>query len=123
VALVTRASREETDIFLRLSGLAASVACVVAADDVLDLPPAPELFDKALAQLGRRRPLRRDRSVALVGAAASIRAARRAGLRALAVGAPAHVAMEADGSAATLAGLTLDAVTALAGVAPVERPA
>jgi hypothetical protein len=42
--------------------------------------------------------------------------ARAAGLRTLAVGAPAHVALEADAAIDGLDGLTLDTMTRLVGV-------
>jgi beta-phosphoglucomutase-like phosphatase (HAD superfamily) len=123
VALVTRATRAETEIFLRLSGLDTAFAHVVTADDVLRLPPSPELFDHAYANLARRRPTRRERTMALVDAAPSIRAARSAGIRILAVGAPAHVALDADGSVDGLDGLTLAQVGPLTGVTSTGRPA
>ena len=47
----------------------------------------------------------------------AIRSAREAGLRTVAVNAPAHVALEADAAIGSLDGLTLDAVDALLGIA------
>lgn len=123
LALTTRATRAETDIFLRLSGLETAFAHIVTADDVLHPPPSPELFDAAYAHLARRRPTRRERTVALVDAPAAIRAGRGAGIRVLAVGAPAHVALEADGSVDGVDELTLVQVAALVGVTPTGRPA
>lgn len=123
LALTTRASRAETEIFLRLSGLEAAFAHVVTADDVLHPPPSPDLFDGAYAHLARRRPTRRERTVALADALAGIRGARRAGIRILAVAAPAHVALEADGSVDGLAELRLVQVAALTGVTLTERSA
>jgi hypothetical protein len=46
--------------------------------------------------------------------------ARDAGIRSLAVGAPAHVAVVADGALASLAGATLDTLDALVGI-PTDR--
>jgi beta-phosphoglucomutase-like phosphatase (HAD superfamily) len=123
LAITTRATRAETEIFLRLSGLEAAFAHVVTADDVLRLPPSSELFDHAYATLARRRPTRRERTVALVESASAIRSGRGAGIRLLAVGVPAHVALEADGSVDRLDDLTLVQVAALTGVTPTGRPA
>lgn len=81
LAVVTRAGRAETAIALRLSGLDRSVGIVVTADDVTDLPPAPALYERALTQLSRRRPVRADRVVAVVRAQAAIAAAHAAGIR------------------------------------------
>jgi beta-phosphoglucomutase-like phosphatase (HAD superfamily) len=120
IAIVTRASRAETEVALRLSGLESAVACVVTADDVLVPPPAPELYDRAVAHLSRRRAVARERGavVALAQGAAALRAARGAGVRTLAVGAPAHVAIDADAAVSGVSGLTLEAIAALLGVAP-----
>ncbi|HET7133895.1 MAG TPA: HAD hydrolase-like protein, partial [Gammaproteobacteria bacterium] len=46
LAIVSRASRAETDLFLRLSALDGMMACVFTADDVLQPPPAPELYEQ-----------------------------------------------------------------------------
>jgi beta-phosphoglucomutase len=120
IAIVTGASRAETDVALRLSGLDSVVACVVTADDVLVPPPAPELYERALAQLARRRTISRERGavVALAQRSAALIAARAAGVRTLAVGAPAHVAVEAMAAVSGLSGLTLEAIASLLGLAP-----
>lgn len=116
LAVVSRATRAETDLFLRLSGLDGMMACVFTADDVLQPPPAPELYEQASAHLARTRRTRREHTVALAHGVASIRAARDAGLHVLAVGAPAHVALEADGAAPDLTSLTLEELASLVGM-------
>jgi hypothetical protein len=58
----------------------------------------------------------------LIRASAAVRAARDAGVRTLAVGAPAHVAMDADAAVPGLSGVTLDTVATLLGVSPVTFP-
>jgi len=121
LAIVSRASRAETDLFLRLSALDGMMACVFTADDVLQPPPSPELYDQAAAHLVRTRRARREHCVALVQATPAIRAARAAGVRALAVGAPAHVALDADGATADLASLTIGELAILAGITPTEH--
>ena len=81
LAIVTRAGRAETEAALRLSGLDRAIGIVVTADEVTDLPPAPALYERALAQLSRRRPVRADRVVAVVRTPDAVAAARAAGIR------------------------------------------
>jgi len=116
VAIVTAARRRETEFALRLSGLFDACAAIVTADETRDDAPAPRQYELALQHLSRRRPVRREHVVALLTTRAAIRAARAAGVRSIAVGAPAHVSLEADGSIGSLAGVTLDDLIALAGV-------
>jgi beta-phosphoglucomutase-like phosphatase (HAD superfamily) len=117
IGLATRAGRAETDILLRLSGLEAAIATVATADDVSGEAPSPALYRRAVAQLGRVRAVGPPGAVVLGDAPPSFRAAREAGLRTLAVGAPAHDAMEADAGVGSLDGLTVAMVQRL--VAPV----
>ena len=123
VAIVTRAGRAETEIALQLSGLGTAIAVVVTADDVGDPPPAPVSFVRALAHLARNRAVRSQRTVAMLHTSFAVRAARGAGVRTLAVGAPAHVALDADAAVDELPGLTVAAIASLLGVAPAPRPA
>ena len=123
VAIVTRATRAETDAVLRMAELEPLVSSVVCADDAPDIPHGPVLLEEALAHLGRRRSLRRNRVVSLTDTLHGIHAARAAALRVVAVGAPAHVALDADGAVDGVDGLTLQRLTALAGLAPAERRA
>jgi beta-phosphoglucomutase-like phosphatase (HAD superfamily) len=121
IAIVTRASRAETELALQLSGLAGSIRAVVTADDVHELPPAPALYTLALAHLARVRTLRAEDAVALVDTVPAARAARGAGLRVLAIGAPAHAALEADAAVDGLPGLTLDDIGRLTGPGAARR--
>jgi beta-phosphoglucomutase-like phosphatase (HAD superfamily) len=121
LAIVSRASRAETDLFLRLSALDGLMACVFTADDVLQPPPSPELYEQAVSHLARTRRVRREHAVALVNATAAIRAACAAGIHALAVGAPAHVALDADGATEDLTTLTIDELATLVGITPSEH--
>jgi beta-phosphoglucomutase len=69
--------------------------------------PSEEGYVAALARLHRRAVLAPIACVALEDSIAGIRAARRAGLRCVAVGAlPVHRALEADGVVASLVGIT-----------------
>lgn len=121
LAITSRATRAETELFLRLSGLDGMMACVFTADDVPQPPPAPDLYEQASGHLARTRRTRREHTVALANAVASIRAARSAGLHVLAVGAPAHVALDADGATSDLASLTLEELATLVGITPTEH--
>jgi beta-phosphoglucomutase-like phosphatase (HAD superfamily) len=122
VVIVTTAGRAESDAALRLAGLHDSCAAIVTAEDVGGDAPAPASYELALAHLGRRRVVKAYRVVVLATTMPSIRAAREAGLRTVAVGAPAHVALEADAAVASLDGLTLNAIDALLGITA-GRPA
>ena len=121
LAIVSRTSRAETDLFLRVSALDGMMACVFTADDVLQPPPSSELYEQAAAHLARTRRVRREHSVALVSATPAIRAARTAGVHTLAVAAPAHVALDADGAIEDLTSLTVDEMATLVGITPSEH--
>jgi HAD superfamily hydrolase (TIGR01509 family) len=114
LALVTRAGRPVVDLVLGLSGLHDAFEVIVSADDVMDNKPAPESYARALSRLQGRRPLTRERVLALEDARAGIVAARAAGLRCLAVGdVPAHHAVEADGLVPSLADAGHDVLSEL----------
>ena len=66
--------------------------------------------------------MRVSSAVAIVEATLAIRAARGAALRTLAVGAPAHVAVEADAAVDGLHGLTASRVATLVDATPAARP-
>lgn len=122
VAIVTAAGRDETDAALRLASLRDSFSAIVSADDVAGDAPSRAQFDAAMAHLERRRasPLSRERVIALATTRPAILAAREAGIRTIAAGAPAHVAVEADGAVASLDGATLETLDALVGI-PTNR--
>ena len=122
VVVVTAAGRDETDAALRLAGLRDSFSAIVTADDLPGDAPSPAQFDAAMTHLARRRAgaLARERVIALATTRPWILAAREAGVRTIAVGAAAHVAVEADGALASLADVTLDALDALVGI-PTDR--
>ena len=121
VAIVTSATRSETEFVLRLSGLDGAVATIVSADDGLAPPPLPAMYERALEQLSRRGPIHRECVVAIGQASDALRAARACGVRTVALGAPAHVAVEADGAIDTVHGLLVTDLARLAGVATAER--
>jgi len=121
VAIVTLATRSETEFVLRLSGLDAAVSTIVSADDGLEPPPSAAMFTRALAQLARRRSTMPARSVALAQTADMLRGARSAGLKTVAVSAPAHVALEADGAIDTLGGTSVASLSRIAGIGVAER--
>jgi HAD superfamily hydrolase (TIGR01509 family) len=114
LALVTRAHRRDVDLVLGLAGLEALFECIVAAEDTAAPKPSPAAYRTALDRLARRRPIERERVLALEDGLAGIRAARAAGVRCIAVGAlPAHVAAEADAAVASIAGHTPSTLDAM----------
>jgi HAD superfamily hydrolase (TIGR01549 family) len=121
VGIVTSATRSETEFVLRLAGLDAAVSTIVSADDGLDAPPSPTMFARAVEHLARVRPLRREHVVAMAATIPALRAARTAGVRTIAVGAPAHVAVEADGAVNAVNGVSLADLCRLTSIATVER--
>lgn len=123
IAIVTRATRAETEFVLRLAGLDSVVSTIVSADDALHAGSSPAPFVTAMAQLSRRRAARADHSIVIATAVDMLRSARAAALRTVALGAPAHVALEADGAVDSLAGLTLSALARIAGIAAAEHSA
>lgn len=103
LAIVTRAPRRLVDAVLALAEVEALVAVAVTADDALAPKPDPASYERALGRLGRRRPLRAGRCVALEDGVAGIGAARASGVRAVAVGRfAAEEALLADAVAASL---------------------
>ncbi|MEO8622275.1 MAG: HAD hydrolase-like protein [bacterium] len=123
IAIVTSATRAETEFMLTLAGLERAVSLIVSADDDLDASPSSTTFERALEYLSRRRPLRRDRVVAIAPTAPALRAARSVGVRTIAIGAPAHVAVDADGAVDSIDGLSPADLVRLAGIASAEpRP-
>lgn len=120
VAIVTSASRAETDFMLRLAGLENAVATIVTADDGGAPLPAPDLYQRALAQLRRSRPVSAARVIAMASSTAALRAARAAGTRTVAVRAPAHIGVEADAAVDGVHGLSLSELSRLAGIVMTE---
>ena len=117
VAIVTSATRAETEFMLRLAGLDGAVSAIVSADDGVAAPPSPASYECALGHLARIRPLRRDRVVAIAQTSSALRAARAAGVRSVAVGAPAHVAVDADGVVDAIDGLSVSDLARMVGIA------
>ncbi len=111
LAIVSRARRSTVEYVLGLSGASHVFSAIVCADDVLEQKPAGDGYERALQRLHSRRPLARERTLALEDSRAGIRAAHAAGIRCLAVGdLPADHAMEADGMLPDLRGAGADAL-------------
>jgi beta-phosphoglucomutase-like phosphatase (HAD superfamily) len=123
IAIVTRASRSETEFVLRLAGLDSAVSTIVSGDDAVDAPPSLASFLTAIARLSQCRPVRVEQCLLLATSIGELRAARTAGLRTIALGAPAHIALEADAAVDSLTGLTLATLARLVGLAAVEHGA
>lgn len=113
LALVTRATRREVDYVLALAELDAVFECIVAAEDAPETPPEPDGYRIALERMSRRRPVRRDRTIALVDAPPAARAAHAAGIRAAIVGGHPGGAAGADAVTRSLADLSLDELAPL----------
>lgn len=113
--LVTRASRAEADLLLRLAGLEDAFECVITHEDIVEEKPAPAAYRAALARLSRRREVQRSSAVALEDGGDGARAARAAGIVSIVVGpAPVSEAVEADGYLPGLEGATMGLVRDLA---------
>lgn len=121
VAVVTRATRSETEFVLRLAALDGVVSIIVSADDELDEWPSPAPFAAAITRLSNRREVRADHSIAIATSVDGLRSARAATVRAVALRAPAHVALEADGAVDSLRGLTLPVLARIAGIPAAEH--
>ena len=121
LALVTRSPRNDAMFVLSLARVEHLFTCVVAAEDA-PAKPSPEPYKLALARLQRARArVVRGTVVAIEDGLPGIRAARAAGLATVVVGdVPAHVALEADGYVASIAGLTAESLLSL--VAPRIEP-
>lgn len=114
-ALVTRASRPEADLLLRLAGLEDAFESMVTLEDVVEEKPAPAAYRAVLARLARRRPLPARGAVTLEDGADGARSARAAGVVSIVVGGvPASEALEADGYLPSLIGATMDDVRSIA---------
>lgn len=86
LAVVTRASRRVADLVLELGDIADAFDCVITAEDVRRAKPSPEMYDQAIARLGRRRVVPREACLALEDGQDGIRAARAARVPCIAVG-------------------------------------
>jgi len=114
LALVTRASRRDVDFVLTLANVVDAFTCVVTSDDKVEAKPSPAPYLLALEKLSRTAPVVAGDALAFEDSRPGIRAARAAGLRAVAVGPlPVHHAMEADMFYPTLSGLSFDEMRAL----------
>ncbi len=122
LAIVTVASRSETEFVLRLAGLEGSVATIVSADDAAEFESG-DAHRVALARIERQRPVHRRRVVALAHTIPALHAARCADVRTIAIGAPAHVALRADGAADAIRGLAMGDLARLAGTGAMEHRA
>jgi beta-phosphoglucomutase len=81
-AIASSAPRENVDVVLRVLGLERMFGARVAAEDVRHGKPAPDVFLTAAARLG----VAPARCVVVEDAEAGVEAARRAGMRSVAVG-------------------------------------
>lgn len=116
LAIVTHASRSETEFVLGLAGLDGAASTIVTADD-----RTSNGYRLALEHLARRKPLNPARAVAVAQTVHDIQAASTVGLRTVALAAPAHVAVEADGAIDAINGLTLAELARVSGIMSTEH--
>ncbi len=118
-AIASSTPRANLDAVLDLLGLRASFPAIVSAEDVTHGKPDPEVFLKAAAALGQPPEM----CLVIEDAHVGIEAARRAGMRVLAV-ATTHAAdtlQDADFVRPNLEGVSLATLRAWMGAAP-SRP-
>jgi HAD superfamily hydrolase (TIGR01509 family) len=118
LAVASGALRDEIDMILGKIGLKNCFQAIAAAEDVSEGKPNPEVFLKALALLnfGRgARPIQPADCLAIEDSPAGILAARRAGMKCLAVthSYPASKFTDVEAVAAGLSELTLSFLEAL----------
>ena len=118
IAIVTLATRAETDFVLRLAGIDGAVSSVICVEPS---EAVRSTYERSLAHLARRLPVRSDHTVAVAHVPVALRGARAAGIRTVAVGAPAHDALEADGAVRSIEGLALADVARVAGLVTGEH--
>jgi beta-phosphoglucomutase len=113
LAVASGALREEVELVLARAGIREAFAAVVAAEDVAAGKPDPEGFLRALAALeGEAGAIVPDACLVVEDSTAGVEAARRAGMRCLAVANSYSAAQlaAADLVVATLEGMTLEKV-------------
>jgi HAD superfamily hydrolase (TIGR01509 family) len=116
LAIATGTLRAEAAMILQRSGLRELFVDVVAAEDVAQGKPAPDVFVTALGRLGfilrSRPPIEPSQCLVIEDTAAGVRAARAAGMRVLALSQSAAQAelAEADMVRKSLAETDLDDV-------------
>ncbi len=102
-AVASSAPRANVEVMLRAIGLDTVIDTIVGAEDVVHGKPAPDVFLAAARAL----EVSPDRCIVVEDAVVGVEAARRAGMRAIGVSAPAR--LEADVAIRSLDDLTPDA--------------
>ena len=115
LGIVTRASRREVDLLLAMAALEAAFDVIITADDVTSPKPAPEAYERAIERLTRRGfAVRPASALALEDGPLGIMAAHAVRVRCIAVGEiAAYHAVQADAYVPSLAGHTLESLSAL----------
>ncbi len=109
IALATGATRAEAQTILRGIGLTNHFRAIVTGSDVVNKKPAPDIYLRALEQLG----MRAGECLALEDSASGVTAAKRAGLRVIAV--PNRFTRHQDLAQADMRVSSLEEVSALVG--------
>jgi beta-phosphoglucomutase len=117
LAVVSGALREEIDLVLQRAGIRTAFTTIVAAEDVAEGKPDPEGYLRGLAALrGAAGPIEAAECLVVEDSLAGLEAARRAGMRRLAVTnsyRSDELRHAADLVVSTLEGLTLASVRPL----------
>ncbi len=85
LAVASGALREEIDLILHRAGLSECFQVIVSAENVTRGKPDPEPFMAALRELSRREALEASECLVVEDSLAGVEAAKRAGMRCLAV--------------------------------------
>jgi len=119
LAVASGALRQEIETILNTAGLLKHFQAIISAEDVKQGKPEPEIFLKALAALnalvGNKKSIQPDECVVIEDSKEGIRAARRAGMKCLAVtnSHPAELLTDANAVVKTLETVTLNFVESL----------
>jgi beta-phosphoglucomutase len=116
-ALVTSAPRANAETMLNVLGIGAFLSVVVTGDDVALGKPHPEPFLRAAEAL----KVPPSQCLVVEDSPSGIEAARRAGMRSIAVG-PAHASLPATLGVASLADLPIEAFERLLADGPAAPP-
>jgi beta-phosphoglucomutase-like phosphatase (HAD superfamily) len=113
LALVTRAARSEAELLVAAAGLDSVFEFMVCSDDAREPGIRATRHEMALARLGRRGAVHRDRVLAIEDRMAGARTALASGVRCVLVGVGAHDAAAGIATVPSLAGETPASLAAL----------
>lgn len=113
IALVTRAARGEAEPLVAAAGLDSVFEFMICSDDARQPGTHGTRHEAALARLGRRGAVNRDRVLAVEDGVAGARVALASGVRCVVTGVAVHEAPARVATIASLVGQTPDSLVAL----------